>query len=79
MFLSTKSAVGFWSHFALEVVEKVVLAVYLRAGSFKTRFLCVCVCVYVCVRGVGCGVCIFLWLDHKSKQIQFNRSISIDL
>ena len=51
MFLSTKSAVGFWSHFALEVVEKVVLAVYLRAESFKTRFLCVCVCVCVCAGG----------------------------
>ena len=36
IFLSTKSAVGFWSHYALEVVEKVVLTVtvYLASCAF---------------------------------------------
>ena len=32
--LSTKSAIDFWSHYALEVVEKVMLTVYLTSCTF---------------------------------------------
>ena len=35
VFLSTNSAVDVWSHYALEVVEKVVLTVYMCANDIK--------------------------------------------
>ena len=34
VFLSTKSAVGFWSHYALELVEKVVLKLHILVFPF---------------------------------------------
>ena len=36
---STKSAIGFWSHYALELVENVVLTVYLTSCTFLSGFL----------------------------------------
>ena len=35
VFLSTKSALGVWSHYALEVAEKVVLTVYICTNDLK--------------------------------------------
>ena len=35
VFLSTNSAIGFWSHYALEVVEKIVLSLYIYTNDNK--------------------------------------------
>ena len=35
VFLSTKSAFGFWSHYALEVVEKVMPTVYMCTNDIN--------------------------------------------